>query len=127
MRQRQENPAAIQNYFVWEELGGKRGRSDEQLRGEGQFHLVDRRHVGGPACAGRSAANRGDGMTRNRRSIRLKEYDYAQAGAYFVTTCTRNRECLLGEIVEGQMVLNDAGQLVREVWNGLMDHIAMWL
>lgn len=38
-------------------------------------------------------------MTRNRRSVRLKEYDYAQAGAYFVTTCTRNRECLLGEIV----------------------------
>ena len=35
----------------------------------------------------------------HRRSIRLKDYDYCQAGAYFVTVCTRERECLLGEIV----------------------------
>ncbi|AOY57218.1 hypothetical protein dsmv_1184 [Desulfococcus multivorans DSM 2059] len=31
----------------------------------------------------------------NRRSIRLKGYDYSQAGAYFMTICTQNRECLL--------------------------------
>jgi len=28
---------------------------------------------------------------QRRRSIRLKEYDYSQAGAYFVTVCTQNR------------------------------------
>ncbi|MCD6234217.1 MAG: hypothetical protein J7K63_04165 [Candidatus Marinimicrobia bacterium] len=38
----------------------------------------------------------------HRRSIRLKGYDYSQAGAYFVTMCTQNRECLFGEIVDGK-------------------------
>jgi hypothetical protein len=47
----------------------------------------------------------------NRRcSVRLKEYDYSQPGAYFVTICTQNRACLLGEIVDGEMRLNDAGR-----------------
>ena len=56
---------------------------------------------------------------KNRRSIRLKEYDYSQSGAYFVTVCTNNRECLFGEIVDGEMVLNDAGRIVQTVWNSL--------
>ncbi len=33
----------------------------------------------------------------HRRSIRLKGYDCSQVGAYFVTICTQNRECLFGE------------------------------
>jgi putative transposase len=53
----------------------------------------------------------------HRRSIRLKGYDYAQAGAYFVTVCTHNRACLFGDIVDGSMRLNDAGQVVQEVWS----------
>lgn len=36
--------------------------------------------------------------THQRRSVRLKGYDYGQSGAYFVTICAYNRECLLGEI-----------------------------
>ena len=36
---------------------------------------------------------------RNRRSIRLKNYDYSGNGYYFVTICTQNREKLFGEIV----------------------------
>lgn len=55
----------------------------------------------------------------NRRSIRLQEYDYAQAGAYFVTICTHNRECLFGEIVDGEVRLNDAGRMIQAVWDGL--------
>ena len=35
----------------------------------------------------------------HRRSIRLKGYDYSQAGLYFVTICTQNRQCLFGNIV----------------------------
>jgi REP element-mobilizing transposase RayT len=53
---------------------------------------------------------------RNRRSIRLQGYDYSQAGAYFVTICTQNRECLFGEIADRQMVLNDAGKIVADEW-----------
>ena len=52
----------------------------------------------------------------NRRSIRLQGYDYSQAGAYFVTLCTHNRECLLGEIINGEMRLNDSGRIVANEW-----------
>ena len=55
----------------------------------------------------------------SRRSIRLKGYDYSQAGAYFVTICTQNQECFFGEIVDGNMVLNDAGRMVQTVWDEL--------
>lgn len=51
-----------------------------------------------------------------RRSIRLRGYDYAQAGTYFVTICTRNHACLFGEVVDGEMRLNDVGRLVKDEW-----------
>jgi putative transposase len=52
----------------------------------------------------------------HRRSIRLPAYDYAQAGAYFVTIVTHQRQCLFGEIVGGQMRLAAHGQVVSEQW-----------
>jgi putative transposase len=55
----------------------------------------------------------------HRRSIRLKGYDYRQAGAYFVTVCTQDRSFLFGEMVHGEMRLNDAGKMVYDVWNEL--------
>jgi REP element-mobilizing transposase RayT len=51
-----------------------------------------------------------------RRSIRLKDYDYSQAGAYFVTICTHKKECVFGNIVDGKMVLNEYGKVVQEEW-----------
>ena len=55
-------------------------------------------------------------MIHQRRSIRLPGYDYAQAGAYFITLCTYNREWLFGEISDGEMRLNKMGQIVMGVW-----------
>lgn len=52
----------------------------------------------------------------HRRSIRLKGYDYSQAGAYFVTICARNHECIFGEINDGEMKLNEYGKIVRDEW-----------
>jgi putative transposase len=80
----------------------------------------------------------------HRKSIRLKGYDYSQAGLYFITICTQNRACLFGEIVGAShvdgspnekgraqdhaptgfaatgiaatMVLNDAGIMVVNEW-----------
>jgi hypothetical protein len=49
-----------------------------------------------------------DHYRHHRRSIRLKGYDYSQAGAYFVTICTQDMECLFGDIDDGAMRLNDA-------------------
>jgi putative transposase len=58
----------------------------------------------------------------HRRSIRLKEQDYAQPGAYFVTICTWQRECLFGHVVNGEMHLNDAGEIARRCWQDIPDH-----
>jgi REP element-mobilizing transposase RayT len=55
----------------------------------------------------------------HRRSIRLKGYDYRQAGAYFVTICTQDRAFLFGQVVHDEMQLNDAGKMVYDVWNDL--------
>jgi putative transposase len=54
-----------------------------------------------------------------RRSIRLKEYDYSRPGAYFVTICTHNREPILGNIVNGKMELNLYGKIVSTRWRSL--------
>lgn len=58
----------------------------------------------------------------HRRSIRLKAYDYSQAGAYFVTICAWQRECLFGTIVDNEMRLNECGRVVESVWAGLPGH-----
>ncbi len=49
-------------------------------------------------------------------TIRLSGYDYSQAGAYFVTICTKNRAHLFGEIKNGKMILNDYGKIVENEW-----------
>lgn len=49
----------------------------------------------------------------NRRSIRLKGYDYSSEGLYFVTLCVQDRVCLFGNIVDGKMILNDFGQIAE--------------
>ena len=60
-------------------------------------------------------------MRENRKVVRLKEYDYSQAGGYFVTVCTYRRECLLGEIVHQEMKLSRPGEIVTEWWLRLKD------
>ena len=55
-----------------------------------------------------------DSDKHQRRSIRLKDYDYSQAGAYFITICTHNKECIFGKVVNGEMVLNKCGKVVQE-------------
>ncbi len=52
----------------------------------------------------------------HRRSIRLKGYDYSQAGLYFITICCQNRKHLFGEIINGQMELNNAGKMIEKIW-----------
>ncbi|MBN2547756.1 MAG: hypothetical protein JXB15_01260 [Anaerolineales bacterium] len=53
-------------------------------------------------------------MVYKRRSTRLPGYDYAQAGAYFVTLVTHARASLFGEIVNGVMHLNRRGLAARD-------------
>ncbi len=72
-------------------------------------------------------------MPWNRRSIRLKDYDYTQNGAYYVTACAgvcgcrrivenaRNRD-VFGYVVDGRMVLNQYGAIVEKCWHEIPDH-----
>jgi REP element-mobilizing transposase RayT len=53
---------------------------------------------------------------QHRCSVRLKDYDYSRTGAYFLTICTRDKECLFGEIINGEMHLNNFGMIVEQQW-----------
>ena len=59
-----------------------------------------------------------------RKSIHLKNYDYSSAGAYFVTICTKNRECLFGEVSNGKMELNEYGQIATDCWQEIPKHFS---
>jgi REP element-mobilizing transposase RayT len=55
-----------------------------------------------------------DPEKHHRRSVRLKGYDYSLSGAYFITICTKDRECLFGQINTGEMILNEYGDIVQK-------------
>jgi REP element-mobilizing transposase RayT len=57
-----------------------------------------------------------DPQKHHRRSIRLKGYNYAQPGAYFITLCTYQKQCWFGDIRNGQMYLNQIGKIVVREW-----------
>lgn len=50
----------------------------------------------------------------HRRSIRLREYDYREPGAYFVTICTFGKECILGSIHDGEVTRSSVGRIVEQ-------------
>ncbi|KKQ55107.1 MAG: hypothetical protein US74_C0041G0016, partial [Parcubacteria group bacterium GW2011_GWA2_38_13] len=56
-----------------------------------------------------------------RKSLRLPEYDYSQAGYYFVTICTENKKCLFGKVENGKMILNQFGKIVDEEWKKTLE------
>jgi REP element-mobilizing transposase RayT len=63
-----------------------------------------------------------DPQKHHRRSIRLKGYDYSSEGAYYVTIVAEGRVCLFGEIIDGEMHLNDYGKIVQKWWDEIPNH-----
>ena len=59
---------------------------------------------------------------RGRRSLRLTGYAYTGTGAYFVTICTQDKECLFGQIVGGKMRPNVYGHVVKACWFAIPRH-----
>lgn len=59
-----------------------------------------------------------------RKSIRLRGYDYSQAGAYFVTICTADRQCTLGSVAGSLARPSAIGSIVAECWNRLPQHFS---
>jgi REP element-mobilizing transposase RayT len=60
---------------------------------------------------------------RHRRSIRLAHHDYQSSSAYFVTICTRARDCVLGEVEDADVRLTPMGKIVRNCWLEIPDHV----
>lgn len=58
----------------------------------------------------------------HRRSVRQQGYNYLQNGLYFVTICCQDRNCLFGKIINGKMVLNDAGRIANTCWLDIPKH-----
>jgi REP-associated tyrosine transposase len=71
---------------------------------------------------GKKMSQKFDPEKHHRRSIRLKGYDYTQPGGYFITLVTYKRECLFGEIINGEMKLSDSGHIASACWKDIPNH-----
>lgn len=54
-------------------------------------------------------------MVQQRKPLRLSNYDYGNAGIYFITFCTKDKKCILGEVIEGQVHLSPVGVITKYV------------
>jgi REP element-mobilizing transposase RayT len=63
--------------------------------------------------------NRYNPNFHHRRSIRFQEYDYSTPGSYFITICTQHRRHLFGKITNENMILNNAGKMIKQIWNNI--------
>ena len=63
-----------------------------------------------------------DPRKHHRRSIRLPGHDYGSPGTYFVTICVQGRECLLGDVEDGQVLHSDLGRVVCTYWQRIPRH-----
>jgi REP element-mobilizing transposase RayT len=57
-----------------------------------------------------------------RKTIRLKDYNYAQPGAYFITINVLDRKCLFGSIKNKEMVFNRYGRIAQDCWHIIPQH-----
>jgi putative transposase len=55
-------------------------------------------------------------------SARLRKWDYASPGAYFITICTKDRKQYFGEIINGKSVLSETGRITDKYWREIPDH-----
>lgn len=62
------------------------------------------------------------GNLPHRQSTRLPEYDYSQPGMYFVIICVREKVCVLGKIINGEMQLSAVGQLIKSGFEVIQEH-----
>ena len=63
-------------------------------------------------------------LLKKRKSIRLLDYDYSQNGLYFITICTKDRECIFGEIKNDETILTEIGKIVNNCWKEIPQHFS---
>jgi putative transposase len=59
---------------------------------------------------------------RQRKQLRLKDYDYRNDNAYFVTVCVKEHKKILGTINKQNVILNEFGKIVDASWTDLTNH-----
>ena len=107
----------------WRGVGGFKTRpykKDRRQRGKGEACLAPTKTKFDFVLSVRKMKYNPD--IHHRRSIRLKEYDYARAGAYFVTILAGDRENLFGDVVDGTVRLSKIGEIVDECWIEIPRH-----
>ncbi len=60
-------------------------------------------------------------IQHSRHSLRLKNFDYSQAGMYFITIFSQGKLCLFGQVINNKMELNEAGEMLVEEWSLLSE------
>ena len=60
-------------------------------------------------------------LLKERRLPRLRGFDYSSENYYYVTICTKNRINYLGKILNGEMFLNQYGEIVQNQWKWLQN------
>jgi len=61
-------------------------------------------------------------MIYHRKSMRLTNYDYRNAGVYFITICTKDRNKSLGRLIQNKMELSVIGRMVYDCWYDIPNH-----
>ena len=61
-------------------------------------------------------------LIHNRKSIRLKEYDYSRPGEYFITICTYDKKCVFGEVIEEKIKLSPIGEIAKKCWEEIPEY-----
>ena len=61
-------------------------------------------------------------MNRERKHIRLKDWDYSSEGIYFITICCRDRQSFFGKIKDNEMILSEIGSIASQYWLEIPDH-----
>jgi REP element-mobilizing transposase RayT len=62
------------------------------------------------------------GNLHDRKSVRLRGYDYSKPGAYFITICTHDRQYNLGRSENGSIKLSPIGKIVEKYWKEIPEH-----
>ena len=55
-------------------------------------------------------------------SSRLKDWDYSRSSTYFITICTQDKKCYLGNIVNQKMELSKIGEIAQKYWIEIPKH-----
>ena len=61
-------------------------------------------------------------MRKERKHIRLRNFDYSSEGAYFITICTKNREHFFGQIENDKIIFNEIGKIANKCLNDIPHH-----